>query len=43
MQRAEARLADAVMGSGVGGEDGRRAGVTSAANEVKHQHAMEVF
>ena len=40
-QRPVLRMLSWEVGSG--GEDGRRAGVTSAANEVKHQHAMEVF
>lgn len=43
MQREETQLADAVMERGVGGEDGRWMGVTSAANEVKRQHAMKAF
>lgn len=40
VQREETHLADAVMGRGVGCEDGRWMGATSAADEVKRQHAM---
>lgn len=43
MQGEETHLADAVMGSRWGCEDGRRMGVRRATNEVKHQHAMDAF
>lgn len=43
VQRGETHLVDAVMGSGLGCEDGSWMGVISAANEGKHQHAMKAF